>query len=141
MSLEQYRDMRERAFDRYKLAAQVLEGDNINVKPSGQDELEKTELAKYPSSTREAFSILADYPEQDRSNRHTVAAAITKMLQMPVGNGDGSVPKELTVLSKARSELPTDDEWVELLKPPYGPSSWPDPKEWKPAEYGLLETK
>jgi len=154
MSLEQYRDMRERAFDRYKLAAQVLEGDQINPKPSDQDSKEKEELAKYPGPTREAFTILAEYPEQDRTNRHVVAAAVTKMLQMPV-EGSGSspakngeenngkiqtIPREMTVLSKARSELPTDEEWTsELLKPPFLKSEWPDPAKWKPSDYGLLE--
>ena len=41
MSLEQYRDLRERSFDRYRLAAQILEGDAVNKKPDNQEEKEK----------------------------------------------------------------------------------------------------
>ncbi len=41
MSFENYRDLKERAFDRYRLGAQVLEGDAVNVMPAKQPHLEK----------------------------------------------------------------------------------------------------
>lgn len=139
MSLEQYRDMRERAFDRYKLGAQVLQGDAINPKPANQDALEKEALKGYPNEVREAFPILGGYPEMDRANRHTVAAGIVQALLMSPGDGGGDgdcCPKEFTILSKALSELPTPEAWREMFANPQ-PASWPDPYQWKPEEYGL----
>jgi hypothetical protein len=106
MSLEQYRDLRERGFDRYKLAAQVLPGNSINYKPPNQEKMEKEALKKYDGDVAEAFCILGGYPEIDRSNRHTLAAGIVESLQKPIGE---DMPKEMTILSKAISEFPTSE--------------------------------
>jgi len=132
MSLEQYRDLRERSFDRYKLAPQVLEGNSINKRPPNQEKMEKEALKSYKGEIQEAFSILGGYPEQDRSCRHTVAAAITQAMMMPVEE----TPKEMTILSKAESVLPTPDEWKKLFASPGG-AAWPDPFTWRPETYGL----
>jgi hypothetical protein len=144
MTLEQYRDMRERAFDRYKLGGQVLLGDAINVKPSTQEATEREALKKYSNEVREAFPILGDYPEMDRTNRHTFASAIVQALflmpeqqqQDGTGVGAGCCPKEMTVLSKARSELPTPEMWREMFANPQ-PAAWPDPYKFQPERYGL----
>lgn len=133
MSLEQFRDLRERAFDRCRLGAQVLAGNSINPKPPNQEKMEKEALKRFSGEIQEAFSILGGYPEIDRANRHTVASAITAALLKPVGD---PVPKEMTILSKAEQQLPTSDEWYEMFANP-GPASWPDPFTFRPAEYGL----
>lgn len=127
MSLEQYRDLRERSFDRYRLAAQVLNGDAVNKKPDGQEEKEKN----IKGEEKEAFQASMGYPEQDRTNRHTLAQAICESLRRPVrepsgGTGDGGIPEEFTVLSKAISALPTEEEWDGMFASP-GPAAWPDP--------------
>lgn len=124
--------MRERAFDRYKLGAQVIAGNQINPRPSNQDTMEKEALKQYPNEVREAFSILGDYPEIDRSNRHTVAAAIVQALQLPAS----ACPKEMTILSKARSELPTPEEWKDMFANPSA-ADWPDPYLFQPSDFGL----
>lgn len=137
MTLEQYRDMRERSFDRYKLAAQVLEGDAINPRPKDQDSKEKDALNKLPGNVREMFNILGDYPEIDRSNRHTVASAIVQMLMRPADESvSGPTARECTVLSKAASELPTPEEWIDMFENP-GPAAWPDPYKFDPTIYGM----
>ena len=137
MSLEQYRDLRERSFDRYKLGAQVLEGNAVSPKPPNQEKMEKEALEKFPGEVKEAFSILGGYPEIDRANRHTVAAAVTASLMKPAEEG---VPKEMTILSKAISELPTSEEWDEMFQNP-GAASWPDPFLFQPEEYGIEVAK
>lgn len=134
MSLEQYRDLRERSFDRYKLSPQVLLGNAINPKPPNQEKMEKEALKKYPGEIQEAFKILGAYPEIDRANRHSVAAAVTASIMKPVE--EGIVPKEMTILSKATSELPNDEEWGEMFKNP-GTADWPDPFLFVPESYGL----
>jgi len=136
MSMEQYRDMRERAFDRYKLSAQVLKGDTINEKPSGQEKQEKEALKEYPGNVREMFTILGDYPEVDRSNRHTVASGIVQSLLMDTTSNSGN--KEVTILSKASSDLNTPEQWIEMLtNPSKAGSEWPDPTKFTPEEYGI----
>ncbi|KAG7344627.1 hypothetical protein IV203_019042 [Nitzschia inconspicua] len=142
MSLEQYRDMRERAFDRYKLGAQVLLGNTINPKPSNQETMEKTALEDYPNEIREAFTILGDYPEMDRSNRHTVAAGIVQALQVypTTPTASSSCPKEMTILSKARSELPSPEEWKAMFANPSA-ADWPDPYLFDPSAFGLQREK
>jgi len=132
MSLEQYRDMRERAFDRYKLAGQVLDGDSINPQPDGQEAKEKEVLKKVPSQIREMFSIVGEYPEIDRANRHTIANGIVELMQQPSAINS----KEITILSKASSEMSTSEAWKEMFANP-GPASWPDPNDFDPAKYGL----
>ena len=127
MSLEQYRDMRERSFDRYKLAAQVLQGDTINPKPPQQDAEEKAALQDYPGPVREMFNIVGNYPEIDRSNRHTVAAGIVQALLLPTPSKEN---QEMTILSKASSDLTTPEEWRALLTNPASGTAlpaWPDP--------------
>lgn len=62
MSLEQYRDLRERGFDRHRLGAQVLPGDSINPKPTNQEKMEKEALKQWPGEFQEAFGILGAYP-------------------------------------------------------------------------------
>jgi len=124
MSLEQYRDLRERSFDRYRLGVQVLLGDDINPKPKVQEQLEK----KMKGEEREAFVISGEYPQSDRTNRHTLAQAVVQTLVRPA-EGDGAVPKEFTVLSKSISGLPSQEEWDEVFKNP-GPASWPDPADF-----------
>jgi hypothetical protein len=145
MSLEQYRDMRERAFDRFKLGAQVLLGNQINKKPANQETMEKTALQRFSNNEiREAFTIVGDYPEMDRSNRHTVAAGIVQALQvLPSlqqnkgdGIGVGSCPKEMTILSKARSNWPTPTEWRAMFANPQA-ADWPDPYLFQPSDFGL----
>lgn len=120
MSLEQYRDLKERGFDRFKLGAQILLGDDNNPKPPNQDKLESQALKK--DEYKEAFKVTSGYPEQDRSNRHTVAQAIVQTLLWD----DDMVPKEYTVLSKGYSFVPSDQEWKQLFENP-GPAQWPDP--------------
>jgi len=127
MSLEQYRDLRERSFDRYRLAAQILEGDAVNKKPDSQEEKEKN----IKGEEKEAFQASMGYPEQDRTNRHTLAQAICESLRRPIrkageATDNGSVPSEFTVLSKSLSALPLEEEWDNLFANP-GPASWPDP--------------
>lgn len=136
MSLEQFRDLRERGFDRHRLGAQVLEGNNINGKPPNQEKMEKEGLKKYSGEIQEAFGILGSYPEIDRANRHTVASAITAALLKPAD--EDIMPKEFTVLSKAEQQLPTSDEWYEMFANP-GPASWPDAFTFTPSAYGLEE--
>jgi len=133
MTLEQYRDMRERAFDRYKLSAQVLKGNTINERPSDQDSKEKDALSKYPGNVKEMFPILGDYPEIDRTNRHTLASGLVQALMQPTS----VVGKEVTILSKASSELPTDEDWTEMFRNP-GPAVWPDPFLFEPEQYGMF---
>ena len=133
MTLEQYRDMRERAFDRYKLSAQVLKGNTINARPADQDTKEKDALAKYPGNVREMFPILGDYPEIDRTNRHTLASGLVQALMQPVS----AIGKEITILSKASSEIPTEEEWLEMFANPAA-ASWPDPFAFEPEKYGMF---
>ena len=140
MSLEQYRDMRERSFDRYKLAAQVLQGDTINPKPPQQDAEEKVALQDYPGPVREMFNIVGNYPEIDRSNRHTVAAGIVQALLLPTPSKEN---QEMTILSKASSDLTTPEEWRALLTNPARGTAlpaWPDPTKFNPEEYGITTT-
>jgi hypothetical protein len=133
MSLEQYRDLRERSFDRYRLGAQVLPGNSLNNRPPNQDKMEKEAFEKMGGEIKEAFNILGGYPEIDRANRHTVSAAIIQSLMSPRGD---PVPKECTILSKATSELPSPEEWREMFTNP-GPASWPDPFKFQPEKYGV----
>ena len=129
MSLEQYRDLRERAFDRNRLGGQVLIGDAINIKPSDQDGKEKRSLK---GEEKEAYQTRGGYPEQDRTCRHTLAQAVCEALSRPVRDvsasttDDGSVPAECTILSTAEQSLPTGEEWAEMFANP-GPATWPDP--------------
>jgi len=124
MSLEQYRDLRERSFDRYRLGVQVLEGDAINVKPQAQEQMEK----QMKGEEKEAFVITNAYPQSDRTNRHTLAQAVLECLKRP-NQGDRAVPKEFTVLSKSVSALPSQKEWDEAFQNP-GPAAWPNPAEF-----------
>lgn len=130
MTFEQFRDLKERAFDRYRLGAQILKGDTINPKPSEQEKMEKKAFKN--DEWREAFRILKEYPEEDRVNRHTVAQAVVQTLV----RDDGAVPREMTVLSKAVSAFPTEKEWDSMFESP-GPASWPDPNKFDPVEYGM----
>lgn len=132
MSLEQYRDLKERAFDRYRLGAQVLEGDAINNKPKSQEQMEKDAFEK--DEFREAFRILNGYPEEDRANRHTVAQAVVQALV----RDDGTVPKQFSVLSKSVGAFPTEGEWDQMFSSP-GPAVWPDPYKFDPVKYGVGE--
>ena len=133
MTLEQYRDMRERAFDRYKLSAQVLEGNKINSKPENQEGMEKEALKKLPGNVKEMYPIVGDYPEIDRTNRHTLASGLVEILKRPASD---TCLKECTILSKASSELPMGDQWSELFANPEA-ADWPDPYLFKPEKYGL----
>lgn len=144
MSLENYRDMRERAFDRYRIGAQILQGDAINPKPSNRDKLEKQAIPK--GIDLEVFRATGGYPEEDRTCRHTAAQAIVQALLRPTRGTDGqftildesdkSVPKEFTVLSKCLSNLPTVEEWDQMFLTP-SPAQWPDPSLFDPT---LFET-
>eukprot|EP00591_Stephanopyxis_turris_P003569 CAMPEP_0195523006 /NCGR_PEP_ID=MMETSP0794_2-20130614/21736_1 /TAXON_ID=515487 /ORGANISM="Stephanopyxis turris, Strain CCMP 815" /LENGTH=344 /DNA_ID=CAMNT_0040652903 /DNA_START=121 /DNA_END=1155 /DNA_ORIENTATION=- len=129
MSLENYRDLKERSFDRYRTGVQILQGDSVNAKPKEQDGLERN--SKMNGEEVEAFRITGGYPEQDRANRHSVAQAVVQTLLRPnrgdyemEGNG---VPREFTVLSKSTSSLPTEKEWDEMFRNP-GPAPWPVPE-------------
>jgi len=130
MSLENYRDLKERSFDRYRLAAQVLTGDAINVRPPNQEKMEKEAIKK--GEYLEAFRAVGGYPEVDRTNRHTVAQAVVQALMRPVD----SIPKEFSVLSKCISSLPTTEEWDEMFSNP-GAADWPDPFVFDPSQYGF----
>jgi len=136
MTLEQYRDMRERAFDRYKLSAQVLSGNTINARPSDQDSKEKDALAKYPGNVREMFPILGEYPEIDRTNRHTLASGLVQAMMQPTS----VTGKEITILSKAASELPTQEDWRNMFENPSA-ASWPDPFKFEPEKYGMFSNE
>lgn len=133
MSLEQYRDLRERGFDRHRLGAQVLLGNKLNMKPPNQEKMEKEGLKQWPGEFQEAYGILGGYPEIDRVNRHTLASGITAALLRPVGN---PVPKEMTILSIAEQQLPDSDQWYEMFQNPKA-ASWPDPFLFRPETYGL----
>ena len=122
--------MKERSFDRYRLGAQILEGDAINVKPPNQEKLEKEAIKN--GEQLEAFRAVGGYPEQDRTNRHTLAQAVVQALMRPTDGSDGSVPKEFTVLSK----LSTTQNFDGLFDDP-GASAWHDPFAFDPAKYGL----
>ena len=61
MSLENYRDLRERSYDRYRLGAQIIPGDAINPRPSDQDKNEKEYIQN--AETIESYRILNGYPE------------------------------------------------------------------------------
>ena len=143
MSMEQYRDMRERAFDRYKLSGQCLLGDSINEKPTDQESKEKEALKDYPNNVREMFTILGNYPEIDRTNRHTLASGITQLLLLDTSTSADHtrvvVPKEITILSKASSEMNTPEEWKEMFTNPSttGGAEWPDPTKFEPEKYGI----
>ena len=130
MSLENYRDLKERSFDRYRIGAQVLTGDSINVRPPNQDKMEKEAIKK--GEYLEAFRAAGGYPEVDRTNRHTVAQAVVQALMRPV---DGT-PKEFSILSKCVSTLPTAEDWDGMFSNP-GPASWPDPFSFNPTKYGF----
>mmetsp|Transcript_37504 Transcript_37504/g.44741 ORF Transcript_37504/g.44741 Transcript_37504/m.44741 type:complete len:373 (-) Transcript_37504:67-1185(-) len=132
MSLENYRDLKERSFDRYRLGAQVLLGDATNVKPPKLEKMEKDAIKK--GEVLEAYRCVGGYPEQDRANRHTIAHAVVQSLLRPVG--EGGVPQEATVLSKCNPNLPTVEEWDQLFENP-GPSKWPDPYSFVPEDYGI----
>lgn len=139
MTLENYRDLKERSFDRFRLGAQIIEGDAINPKPTNLEKLEKEAIKK--DELIEAYRIVGGYPEVDGVNRHVVAQAVTQALMRP-SRGDFtvsdesssviSVPKEFTVLSKCLSEFPTNEEWDELFQNP-GPAKWPDPYLFDPS--------
>lgn len=141
MSLENYRDMKERAFDRYRLGAQILIGDCLNKKPSNQQKLESQAFSK--DIHREIFRASGGYPEEDRTCRHTAAQAIVQALLRPTRTIDGqftvldtydkSVPKEFTVLSKCVSEFPSVQEWDNMFQNP-SPAQWPDPSLFDPSE-------
>lgn len=133
MSLEQYRDLRERAFDRYRLGGQVLRGDSVNRKPKEQEEMEKSSGLR--GESMEAFRASGGYPEQDRTNRHTLASAVMHAIkkgtkaEFDMEKG-GKVRNEVTVLSKCTQELPTEEEWGEMFDSET-PASWPNPNEFE----------
>uniref|UniRef100_A0A7S3PU37 Uncharacterized protein n=1 Tax=Chaetoceros debilis TaxID=122233 RepID=A0A7S3PU37_9STRA len=130
MSMENYRDLKERSFDRYRIGAQVLTGDVINVKPPNQEKMEKEAINK--GEYLEAFRAAGGYPEIDRTNRHTAAQAVIQALMRP----ESEVPKEFSILSKCVSSVPTTDEWDAMFESP-GPATWPDPFSFEPTDYGF----
>lgn len=130
MTLENYRDLKERSFDRYRIGAQVLEGDAVNPQPPNQEKMEKEAIKV--GEQLEAFRAVAGYPEIDRTNRHIVAQATVQALMRP----DGAVPKEFTVLSKCESTLPTNEDWDTMFANPKM-ASWPDPFAFDPTKYGF----
>lgn len=130
MSLENYRDLKERSFDRYRLGAQVIEGDTINAEPPNQKKMEKDAIKN--GEYLEAFRAVGGYPEIDRSNRHTVAQGVVQTLMRSTAD----VPKEFTILSKCVSSLPTEEEWNEVFENPSA-ASWPDPYAFDPSQYGF----
>ena len=71
------------------------------------------------------------------TGRHTLASAAVHILESGVA-GDfevergGKPEKEITVLSKCVSAIPTKEEWRELMSSP-GPAEWPEPEEYVPA--------
>ena len=134
MSFENYRDLKERSFDRYRTGAQILVGDAVNGKPPNQERMEKEAIKK--GEYLEAFRAAGGYPEIDRANRHTVAQAVVQALMRPVD----AVPKEFTVLSQCVAKLPTNEEWGEMFANP-GPAAWPDPFGFDPVAYNFEPEK
>ncbi len=132
MSLENYRDLKERSFDRYRLGAQVLTGDSINIRPPNQDKMEKEAITK--GEYLEAFRAAGGYPEIDRTNRHTVAQAVVQALM----RAESDIPKDFSILSKCVSQLPTNEEWDDMFANP-GPAYWPDPFSFNPVDFGFEE--
>eukprot|EP00592_Proboscia_alata_P005880 CAMPEP_0194382140 /NCGR_PEP_ID=MMETSP0174-20130528/58346_1 /TAXON_ID=216777 /ORGANISM="Proboscia alata, Strain PI-D3" /LENGTH=352 /DNA_ID=CAMNT_0039167195 /DNA_START=43 /DNA_END=1101 /DNA_ORIENTATION=- len=130
MSYENYRDLKERAFDRFRLGAQVMKGDMVNPIPAKQKTIEERAINK--ESEREAFRVLNGYPEQDRTNRHTLAAAVVQSLMRDPSEALG---KEFTVLSKARQQLPVTEDWDSMFASP-GAAEWPDPYDFVMPEGG-----
>ena len=132
MSLENYRDLKERSFDRFRLGGQVLLGDAAN--PISKDRI-KLEENCLNGEELEAFRIQGGYPEQDRVNRHTLASAVVYSLfrdtsgSFTMGDGADYVPREFTILSKSLSSLPSESEWSDMFANP-GPAAYPDPKEF-----------
>jgi len=130
MSLENYRDLKERSFDRFRIGAQILAGDAVNPKPPNQEKMEKEAIKN--GEHLEAFRAVGGYPEIDRTNRHIVAQAVVQALMRPAN----SLPKEFSVLSKCESNLPTGEEWKNMFDSP-GAASWPDPFSFDPSKYGF----
>ena len=102
----------------------------------------KKALKDYPNNVREMFTILGNYPEIDRTNRHTLASGITQLLLLDTSTSADTnkvVPKEITILSKASSEMNTPEEWKEMFTNPSttGGSEWPDPTKFEPEKYGI----
>merc|ERR1712003_10609 len=50
-----------------------------------------------------------------------IASGIVELMQQP----SRGTAKEITILSKASSEMPTSDEWKDMFSNP-GPAGWPD---------------
>ena len=134
MTFENYRDLKERSFDRYRIGAQILAGDAVNPKPPNQEKMEKEAIKS--GEQLEAFRAVGGYPEIDRSNRHIVAQAVVQALMRPAN----SLPKEFSVLSKCESNLPTSEEWKNMFDNP-GAASWPDPFTFDPSEYGFEDLR
>lgn len=137
MSLENYRDLKERSFDRFRLGAQILLGDAVNPKPPDQEKKENDVLKN--GDYKEVFRASGGYPEIDRACRHTVAQAVVQALMRPTRGQftlhvTRSVPQEFTVLSKCVSALPTNDEWDAMFQDPT-PAIWPDPNRFDPSQF------
>lgn len=130
MSLENYRDLKERSFDRYRLGAQILSGDSINIKPPNQEKMEKEAIKK--GEYLEAFRAARGYPEVDRTNRHVAAQAVVQSLL----RSSRSIPKEFSVISKCETNIPTTEEWDVMFEKPM-PAQWPDPFLFDPKNYGF----
>ena len=78
------------------------------------------------------------YPEQDRTNRHTLASLAVHVLKNGVAgefevDRGMKVEREFTVLSKCVSAVPREADWAELIGNP-GPAQWPDPENYVPQE-------
>lgn len=108
----------------------------MNRQPPDQKDKEKKFISK--EEDREAFCASGGYPEQDRTNRHTLASLAVYILNNGVA-GDFEVDKgmkvekEITVLSKCVSAIPGQEEWAQLISNP-GPAQWPDPEKYVPQE-------
>ena len=97
------------------------------------DKQKKLEEKNLKGEALEEFRISNGYPEQDRSNRHSVAYAVVETYfrenagELNVGDMEGKCLKEFTILATA-SALPTKTkEWDALFAQP-GPAAWPDPE-------------
>jgi len=105
----------------------------VNRKPSAQEEAEKSSGLK--GEAMEAFRASGGYPEQDRTNRHTLASAVVHVVKKGVRGEmeidmDGRAKGECTVLSKCTQNLPTEEEWGGMFEREE-PATWPDPMKYE----------
>lgn len=106
MTLEQFRELQDRSFDRLRLGANLLRGDAIRV-PSPEELAQEQALSDEEKQERKDKE---GYPEIDRTCRHTLVDGLLAMLRRPAAN-----LAECTVLSARGDRLPDDAAWSQLI--------------------------